>query len=91
MPNGDDVRRDVRRFILDNFLVGEPEESLQDSTSLMTTGIVSSLAMVELVAFLENTFEITLQQEDLAPERLDSIDLIVRLIEDRSSPQTTNR
>ena len=81
MADSDKIRSDVRRFILDNFLVGEPPESLLDSTSLLTTGIVSSLATLELVAFLENQYGVTLKSTDLVPERLDSVDRIVALVE----------
>ena len=79
----DDIRAGVRRFVLDNFLVGEPPESLQDSTLLMTTGIVSSLAALEMVAFLENEYALTLREDDLTLDRLDSVDRIVKLVEER--------
>jgi acyl carrier protein len=80
VAEADNVRAGVRRFILETFLVGEPPESLQDSTSLLTTGIISSLAMLDLVAFLENEYGVTFLQDDLSPDRLDSVDLIVRLV-----------
>jgi acyl carrier protein len=83
MAERDDIRSGVRRFILESFLVGEPPESLLDSTSLLTTGIVSSLAMLELVAFLEGEYAVTLHQDDLTPDRLDSVDRIVALVEER--------
>ena len=82
MAEGDDVRSGVRRFILEHFLVGEPPASLQDSTSILTTGIVSSLATLELVAFLEDEYGVTLRQDDLSPDRLDSIDRIVSLVQE---------
>lgn len=80
MPEGQAIREGVRRYILDTFLIGEPPESLKDSTSLLLTGIVSSLAMLELVAFLEHEFGVTFRPDDLAPEQLDSVDRIVSLV-----------
>lgn len=88
MAGDDSVRAGVRQFILDTFLVGEPPETLKDSTALLTTGIVSSLATLELVAFLENEFSVTLQPDDLSPDRLDSIDRIVALVEARRAPDS---
>ncbi|HLG59543.1 MAG TPA: hypothetical protein VI485_29665 [Vicinamibacterales bacterium] len=82
MTQGNGVRTGVRAFILEHFLVGESPESLHDSTLLMTTGIISSLAMLELVAFVEAQHGVTLRQDDLTPDRLDSVDLIVELIEE---------
>jgi acyl carrier protein len=88
---GGDVRSGVRRFILENFLIGEPPESLQDSTLLLTTGIISSLAMLELVAFLENEYSVTFHQDDLSPDRLDSVDRIVGLVQERREGQAAAR
>jgi acyl carrier protein len=82
MTEPDHIRPGIRRFILDNFLIGEPPESLQDSTSLLTTGIVSSLATLELVAFLENEYSVVLRPEDLSVDRLDSVDCIVKLVDE---------
>jgi acyl carrier protein len=90
MAHSNDVRTGVRSFILQNFLMGERPESLQDSTPLITTGIVSSVAMLELVAFLEDTYSIVLRQDDLTSDRLDSVDLIVGLVEELQSPKEVN-
>ena len=85
MPEQQAVRDRVRRYILDTFLLGEPPDSLKDSTSLLLTGIVSSLAMLELVAFLEHEFAVTMRPDDLAPEKLDSVDRIVSLVVERQA------
>jgi acyl carrier protein len=91
MSSSDQVRAGVRRFILENFLVGEPPESLKDSTLLMTSGIVSSLAMLEIVAFLEEEYAVTLRQDDLTADRLDSVDLIVKLVEELAGAKAINQ
>lgn len=57
-----------------------PPESLTDSTRLITMGTLSSAKVIELIVFLEAEFNITLRDDDLAPERLDTIDDIVSLI-----------
>jgi len=82
MAQSEDVRTGVRAYILNTFLVGEPPESLQDSTRLLSTGILSSIGMIEMVAFLEGEYDVTLRQEDLTPDRLDAVDLIVELIDE---------
>ena len=91
MADADDIRSGVREFVLEQFLVGEPPESLEDSTLLLTTGIVSSLAMLEMVAFLEERYGVTLRQDDLTPERLDSVDLIVALVEELRQGSAVDR
>ncbi len=86
MTSSDDVRQTVRRFILETFLVGEPPESLKDSTSLLTTGIVSSLATLEIAAFLETEYSVALRPDDLSVDRLDTVDRIVKLVEELRAP-----
>lgn len=90
MQQLEDVRVEVRAFILDNFLPDERPGSLADATELLTTGIVSSLGMLEIVAFLEDKYSIALRQEDLSPERLNSVDLIVSLVEELSGTKMVN-
>ena len=77
---GDEIRREVRSFILRTFLIGEPEESLADSTPLITTGIITSLAMLDLVFHHETTFGITIPQAQLSAHDLDTVDRMVELV-----------
>ena len=76
------VRMEVRSFVLKNFLVGESADSLLDSSALVSTGVISSLATLELVAFLEERFGVTLRHHDLTSDRLDSVERVVALVEE---------
>ena len=71
---------DLRQFIIQNFLFGKDDESLAASDSLLDRGIIDSTGVMELVSFLEEKYQITLQDEELTPENLDSIERMVRLI-----------
>jgi acyl carrier protein len=62
----------VREFIVDNFLFGE-EEKLQDETPFFESGIVDSTGILEIVSFLEETFSINVEDEDLVPENFSSV------------------
>ena len=62
----------IRQFIIENFLF-EEDENLKEETSFLETGIIDSTGILELVAFLEETFGITVEDEELIPENLDSI------------------
>ena len=65
-----EVRREVRDYVVSSFFVPEP---LADSASLIKTGIIDETGMLEMVAFLESTFGIVIEEEDIVPENLDSI------------------
>ena len=76
----DEVRSTIRSFILSNFLPGEAPETLKDSTLLVTSGVITSLSMLELVAFLEEEFSFALQPEDIGVGHMDTVDLLVELV-----------
>jgi acyl carrier protein len=75
------LRQTIRSFILTNFLPGEAPETLKDSTLLVTSGILTSLSMLELVTFLEEEFSFTLEPEEIGVGHMDTIDLLVDLVE----------
>ena len=54
----------VREFISENFLFGNQEE-LKDDTNLFETGIIDSTGIIELISYLEETFKISIDDEEL--------------------------
>ena len=71
-----DLNERVRRFVVENFLFGE-DEGLKDDTSFLEEGVIDSTGILELVSFLEEEFNITIEDEELIPENLDSINYVV--------------
>ena len=63
----------IRRFILCTHLPGESPDTLSDDTPLQSSGILDSLAVVGLIAFLEKEFQVELDVYDTAIERFDTI------------------
>lgn len=78
-----DVRSEVRRFILEEVLIGEAPENLSDDRALITTGVLDSMSMVRLVAFLEECFDIEIQAHEATVDNLNSVDEIVGFVNDR--------
>ena len=77
------VRIELRRFILESFLPGEDPATLADSTPLVSSGILTSLCLVEITTFSEESFSIELRPADIGIEQMDSIDLMVDLVRRR--------
>lgn len=75
-----EIRDRVRAFVVENFLFGE-DEGLKDDTSLLEEGIIDSTGILELVSFLEEEFSISIEDEELIPENLDSINYVVDYLE----------
>jgi acyl carrier protein len=77
----------IRKFIIDNYLFGE-EDKLGNEDSFMETGIIDSTGILELVRFLESTYGITVADEELLPDNLDSVNKIVSFIYAKQSTST---
>jgi len=72
MLTSSNFAQDVRQFMVFNFLYGQ-ERSFSDDDSFMGEGIVDSTGVLQLVEFLEETYGITVEDEELIPENLDSL------------------
>ena len=75
-----EIREKIRQFILSKFLPAERPEALRNDTPLQTSGLLDSLATVNLANFVEQHFNVTLSVRDTSMERFDSIDDIAGLI-----------
>lgn len=75
-----EVKESVRQYIIENFLFGDESPLESDSMSLLDGGIIDSVGVMELVAFLEQDFGLTIADEDLVPENLDSVDNLTGFI-----------
>jgi acyl carrier protein len=75
----------IRAFIFDNFLFDAQEDALQNDTSFLEEGIIDSTGVLELVDWLEEEFEIAVDDEELIPENLDSVNLLAAYISRKTS------
>ena len=79
-----DVRATLKEFVVDNFIMGQSAPELSDSGSLLELGIIDSTGVLELVGFLEETYKITVEDDDLVPDNLDSIDNLVNYVQKKN-------
>ena len=75
------VRQRVRRFIEESFLI----DGFQDDDSFLQTGIIDSLGVMQLVAFLESEYKVRVADQDLVPENLDSVEKVAAFVERKLS------
>jgi len=68
--------REVRAFVVNNFLLGKGD-TLTDDASFLELGIIDSTGMLELISYLEKTYEIEITDDELNPDNFDSIGKIV--------------
>jgi acyl carrier protein len=75
-----DFRAKIRGFIVENFLFGN-EDGVKDETLFLDEGIIDSTGILELVSYLEEEFSIGVEDEELVPENLGSINNVVAYLE----------
>jgi acyl carrier protein len=85
------IETDLRQYVLDKLLFGRTEVELRGDTSFLESGIIDSTGVLELVAFLEEKFQVKVEDEDLIPANLDSINAIVRYVENKCSASENKR
>jgi acyl carrier protein len=66
----------IRAFILDTFLFTDDPSALKDDDSFLDRGIIDSTGVLELVMFLEDELGIEVDDEELVPENLDSVERV---------------
>ncbi len=76
-----DARNVLKIFVVNNFLKGDKSINLRDDSLFIEEGIIDSVGVMELVAFIEVTFGFRVEDDEMVPENLDSIDKLVTYVE----------
>lgn len=74
------IKQKITSFIANDFLFREDLDDLSPSDSLLEHGVIDSTGVLELVAFLEETFGLNVADAEIVPENLDSIDAITAYV-----------
>ncbi len=78
--NAQDIGSAIKDFILTEFLPDESPDSIDKSTSLISGGVLNSLATLQLVTFLEDTFDISIKAREVGIDYMDTIADIESLV-----------
>lgn len=76
------VQHEIRQFVIDNFLFGQGGQ-LKDEESFLDGGIVDSTGVLQLVGFLEQRYEIAIDNTELVPDNLDSVERVTRFVQQK--------
>jgi acyl carrier protein len=75
----DGITTKVRGFVHSRFPLAK-ERKIPDDASLLEAGIVDSLGILSLVAFVEETFSVRIEDEELSPENFESVEALSRFV-----------
>lgn len=80
------LKKNIRAFMLNNFLLDADESALADDASFLDQGIIDSTGILELINWIEDTFSIQISDEEMLPKNFDSINKILAFIETKTAP-----
>ena len=75
-----ELHKQVRNFILENYLFTDDESVLGLEDSLLDRGIVDSTGMLEIIMFIEGELGVAVEDEEMIPENLDSVNRIANFV-----------
>ena len=75
-----EIKDEIRKHILENFLFGFSGDELGDNMSFSELGVLDSTGTMEVVRFLEQHFDIDIKDEEIVPENLDTINFMVEYV-----------
>jgi acyl carrier protein len=75
------TEKEIRNFIVQNFLFGRDDGSLKSDTSFLDSGIIDSTGVMELVMYVEKNCGLKVEDQELDPANLDSINRLAKFIE----------
>lgn len=73
------IKNEIRSFLTSNFYIANPT-SLADDASLLDQGIIDSTGVLEVIYFIEETFGIKVEDSEMLPDNLDSIERIANFV-----------
>jgi len=73
------IKEQIRNFVTSNFYVSDPG-SLADEASLLDQGVIDSTGVLEVILFIEETFGISVEDSEMLPDNLDSIERISNFV-----------
>jgi acyl carrier protein len=74
------IKKTVWEYIENNFFFGVDAKTIDDDQSFLELGVLDSTGVIELVSFLEETYGIQVDDEEMVPENLDSLNNIARYV-----------
>ena len=82
-----DVGMRIRQFILKQFPLARKQSSIENESSLLESGIIDSLGVLDLVSFLEKEFKITICEEDLLADNFETIARMTAFVQSKGNGQ----
>ncbi len=78
-----DQKEKIKSILLNGFIEVDNPDELQNDTTLISSGVLDSISILQLVDTLEKEFEIAFEAHEIDRDKFDTIDLINKLVEEK--------
>ena len=78
-----DIRQRLRQFLSENLIKEQTGKTVEDNDSFFEKNVIDSTGVLELVLFLEQTFGFVVEDEEIVPENLDSINRLAAFVQSK--------
>jgi acyl carrier protein len=79
------IEQEIREFLKQHLLLDDKVEDLSNTDSLLEKGIIDSTGIIDLVSFIEEKYNIKIDDEELMPEYFDSLQAISEFVKNKIS------
>lgn len=84
-----DIEEKLRTFILENYLFTDDESQLSNADSFLDKGILDSTGILEVIYFIEDEYSLKVEDEEMIPENLDSVEYLVAFVKRKQEVSVT--
>jgi acyl carrier protein len=85
--NEQNVLEQVREFVIENFMYMRKVKTIGDEESLLRTGVISSLGMMEVVDWVETTFDMSVDPDEITEQNFDTLRGIAAFVASKRNVQ----
>ncbi len=87
----DPIKESIRTYIAKNILFSKDGYPYKDETSLLEEGIIDSMNVLELVAFIEEKFQVTVNDREIIPDNFDSVSKLAAYVQSKVTVPVSNK
>jgi len=75
-----DINVQIRDFIAQNLLFSDNGYQYDDDDSFLQEGIVDSVGVMDLVSFVEDNFNVEVDDQEIVPDNFDSVNKLAQYV-----------
>jgi len=82
-----EIRFRIREFIKKHFPLARNQSVIEDDSPLLTSGIIDSMGVLDLITFIEEEFKIAITEDDLLPENFETVARMAGFVQGKNNDQ----